>query len=356
MEGAGIAKTMIRSITICGLVLAIATAAGAQTVHTNPDGSRWYAGSDGNMIFCGGYAPDGKYVSCPGDDLSEKPGLMDKAKDQWGKAKEKLQEWNPLKKVDALKEEFAADDRPWRHETRNPRPDEEPAERGFLEKVKSLPGNVKQRVKNLFTPDMPWCHEIGNPLHRSPPDNCIEYIPPAANVPDTGKTNTINVHLPAVGTADPFDSAYESYQTPAASRYGRNVGRALARKAERERREAEHRRLLSTLDRREERTAEPKVKSGYQGAIGATAVPLKPLAPSGTVQRPNSDTTDAPPRATRRLTYVERNKAAERLAEKRRAKAAKARVPRRKSNYKFNYPKFGRHCSKEMFGSRIICQ
>ena len=131
--------------------------------------------------------------------------------------------------------------------------------------------------------EQPWCHEIVNPL---PPVNCIEYIPPAASASGAGGGTTINVHAPAAAEADPFDSVYDNYKSPTASRFGRVIGRAIKQKAERDRRKAEHKRLLSTLDRREGRTGAPKTRSAHQAAVGAAVAPHKTLAPSGTVQPP----------------------------------------------------------------------
>lgn len=350
MDGRGIAKTTIRTLAICGLVIAAATPAGAQVVYTDSDGHSYTEDERGNLTYCDGYGPDGKWVPCPSKEpagMWEKvKGLPGKAQDQWEKGKAKLNELNPLDKVNLLNDELAGRETPeaeevlpWRQPARSSAStrsyersakerSKQPCEKvGFavagenctawcfevsdpfpgkncydrdawfaekrkaeeLEKKARAAESPVRRTKTVSLPlhpaqpavEQPWCHEIVNPL---PPVNCIEYIPPAASA--SGAGTTINVHAPAAAEADPFDSVYDNYKSPTASRFGRVIGRAIKQKAERDRRKAEHKRLLSTLDRREGRTGAPKTGSAHQAAVGAAVAPHKTPAPSGTVQPP----------------------------------------------------------------------
>ena len=428
MDSRGIAKTTIRTLGICGLALAVATSAGAQ-VHTDSDGYRWHTDkSTGQKRHCAHYGPSGDLyylgrprrdgeldpsVICPGEinpaaAEPEKPGLVDKARGQWEKAKEKASEIkdafkNPFKGFEEFtgdKSPEAEEELPWRQPARSSastrsyersakeRP-KQPCEKvGFavagenciawcfevddpypgkncyvrdawfaekrkaeeLEKKARGAESSVRRTKTVSLPlplhpaqpagEQPWCHEIVNPL---PPVNCIEYIPPAASA--SGAGTTINVHAPAAAEADPFDSVYDNYKSPTASRFGRVIGRAIKQKAERDRRKAEHKRLLSTLDRREGRAGAPKTKSAHQAAVGATVAPHKTLAPSGTVQPPplyspaeQARLDQAKKEWRARQEAAKRKRRAEQEAYKRlmksynRAPAAKTHVPRRNSS------------------------
>ena len=437
MDSRGIAKTTIRTLGICGLALAVATSAGAQ-VHTDSDGYRWHTDkSTGQKRHCAHYGPSGDLyylgrprrdgeldpsVICPGEinpaaAEPEKPGLVDKARGQWEKAKEKASEIkdafkNPFKGFEEFtgdKSPEAEEELPWRQPARSSastrsyersakeRP-KQPCEKvGFavagenciawcfevddpypgkncyvrdawfaekrkaeeLEKKARGAESSVRRTKTVSLPlplhpaqpagEQPWCHEIVNPL---PPVNCIEYIPPAASA--SGAGTTINVHAPAAAEADPFDSVYDNYKSPTASRFGRVIGRAIKQKAERDRRKAEHRRLLSTLDRREGRTGAPKTRSAHQAAVGATGAPHKTLAPSGTVQPPPFYSAAEQARVKeidkerRAKIEMQKKQWAEQTKAYQRAKAAKPKSYAvkptdysRKSNRAFEYPKFG---------------
>lgn len=350
MDGRGIAKTTIGTLAICGLALAVARTAGAQVVYTDPDGHSYTEDERGNLTYCDGYGPDGKWVPCPGK--SAEPGLWEKVKglpgkaqDQWEKGKAKLNELNPLDKVNVLSDELAGreipeaeEELPWRQSARSSastrsyersakeRP-KQPCEKvGFavagencvawcfevddpypgkncyvrdawfaekrkaeeLEKKARAAESPVRRTKTVSLPlhpaqpagEQPWCHEIVNPL---PPVNCIEYIPPAASA--SGGGTTINVHAPAAAEADPFDSVYDNYKSPTASRFGRVIGRAIKQKAERDRRKAEHKRLLSTLDRREGRAVEHKRQRAIAKSSTPPATRSRPTQPTGSTPR-----------------------------------------------------------------------
>ena len=244
MVSRGMTKTAISALVTCGLTLGIAAGAGAQ-VHTDSDGYRWHTDeSTGKIRHCAHYGPNGDlyYLGKPRRDLDpsylcpgeinptaaepEKRGVGEAIKGFWDKGKEQIDKGK--ERVNEIKDAF----------------------------------NLESLKEKFSAHEQPWCHEV------RPGTNCIEYLPPAVSASGAGGGTTINVHSPTTAETDPFDSVYDNYQAPAASRYGKVIGRAVKQKAERDRRKAEHRRLLSTLDRHEGRTGGPKAKSDYRAAVG----------------------------------------------------------------------------------------
>ena len=252
MDSRGIAKPTIRALAICGLALGVATSAGAEqqpfamstgSPHLHQDSAGNYSTTDeaGNKIPCNAEDNSG-FVICSTENPEKRgvreavKGFWDGGKEQIDKAKEKLNEFKDALNLESLKEKFSE------HE-------------------------------------QPWCHEV------RPGTNCIEYIPPAASTASTGSGTTINVHAPAAAEADPFDSVYDNYKSPTASRFGRVIGRAIKQKAERDRRKAEHKRLLSTLDRREGRTVEHKRQRAIAKSSAPPATRSRVTQPTGSTPR-----------------------------------------------------------------------